>query len=314
MRLLDPQPEETIYDPTCGSGGMLMETINTIRARGEDHRTLRLYGQEVNLTTSAIARMNLYLHEIEDFKIVRGDTLRAPGLRNPNGTLQKFDVVIANPPFSLKNWGRDTWESDPRAFCGVPPKDKGDYAFIQHMISSMDEERGRVGVVMPLGALFRAGAEGSIRACLVEKDLLEAVIGLGPNLFYGAAIPVCLMIFRKEKTEERRKKVLFIDATKRIKTGRAQNELGDDDVDAILEAFHEGVDPDGDGGVNLRLVDLSEIEANGHDLNIGRYVAGAEAEAVDVTEALAAWQEARAERLAAEEAMIERLRAAGFDA
>ena len=174
-----------------------------------------------------------YLHQIEDFKIVRGDTLRAPGLRNPNGTLQKFDVVIANPPFSLKNWGRDTWESDPRAFCGVPPKDKGDYAFIQHMISSMDEERGRVGVVMPLGALFRAGAEGSIRACLVEKDLLEAVIRLGPNLFYGASIPVCLMIFRKEKVEERKNKVLFIDATERVKTGRAQNELGDDDVDAL---------------------------------------------------------------------------------
>ncbi|WP_027020279.1 type I restriction-modification system subunit M [Corynebacterium sputi] len=314
VRLLDPQPEETIYDPTCGSGGMLMETINAIRARGEDHRTLRLYGQEVNLTTSAIARMNLYLHEIEDFKIVRGDTLRAPGLRNPNGTLQKFDVVIANPPFSLKNWGRDTWESDPRAFCGVPPKDRGDYAFIQHMISSMDEERGRVGVVMPLGALFRAGAEGSIRACLAEKDLLEAVIGLGSNLFYGAAIPVCLMIFRNEKVEERRNRVLFIDATERVKTGRAQNELGDDDMDAILKAFHEGEDPDGERGVNLRLVDLSEIEANGYDLNIGRYVAGAEAEAVDVTEALTAWQEARAERLAAEEAMVERLKAAGFDA
>lgn len=196
----------------------------------------------------------------------------------------------------------------------MPPKDKGDYAFIQHMITSMDEEHGRVGVVMPLGALFRAGAEGSIRACLVEKDLLEAVIGLGTNLFYGAAIPVCLMIFRKQKIEERKNKVLFIDATQRIKTGRAQNELGDDDVEAILTAFHDGDDPDGEGGISLRLVDLAEIEENGYDLNIGRYVAGAETEAVDVTEALAAWQEARAERVAAEETLVERLKAAGFDA
>lgn len=154
VRMLDPQPGESIYDPAAGSGGMLVETINSVRAHGGDTRTLRLYGQEVNLTTAAIARMNLFLHEIEDFKIVRGDTLRSPGLRKPDGTISQFDVVIANPPFSLSNWGADLWAADPRSFCGVPPVKNGDFAWVQHMVSSMTEGTGRVGVVMPHGVLF----------------------------------------------------------------------------------------------------------------------------------------------------------------
>jgi len=149
VRILDPQPGETVYDPASGSGGMLVETIGAIRESKADTRTLRLFGQEVNLTTAAIARMNLYLHDIEDFKILRGDTLRDPRFREKNGDISTFDVVIANPPFSLKNWGADLWVTDPRAFCGVPPNRSGDYAWVQHMVSSMSSPSGRVGVVMP---------------------------------------------------------------------------------------------------------------------------------------------------------------------
>jgi type I restriction enzyme M protein len=314
VRLLDPQPGESVYDPACGSGGMLVETINTVREHGGDTRTLRLYGQEVNLTTSAIARMNLFLHDIEDFKIVRGDTLRQPGLRNPNGTISQFDVVIANPPFSLKNWGHETWASDPRAFCGVPPASYGDWAWLQHMIASMTEQAGRVGVVMPLGALFRGGQEGRIRKCVLDKDLIEAVIGMPTNLFYSTTIPVALLIFRKNKPTERQGKVLFVDASARFKALRNQNTMSDADIDAIRSAYADGEDIDGEGGLNLRLVDLAEIAANEHDLNIGRYIVSEAATEIDVETALAAYRDARVEFRAAELALDEKLRAAGFDA
>ena len=170
---------------------MLVETINTVRQHGGDTRTLRLYGQEVHLTTSAIARMNLFLHEIEDFKIVRGDTLRSPGLRESDGSLARFDMVIANPPFSLKNWGADTWSGDSRAIGGIPPTGNGDYAWVQHMVASMKPGTGRVGVVMPHGVLFRGGAEARIREALLTSDRLDAVIGLPANLFFSTSIPAC---------------------------------------------------------------------------------------------------------------------------
>lgn len=178
-RLLDPQPADTIYDPACGSGGMLVEAVNEVREAGGDVRTLRLYGQEVNLTTGAIARMNLFMHDIEDFKILRGDTLREPKFHDSAGHLSTYDVVIANPPFSLKNWGAEAWSRDPwqRSFCGTPPVGNGDFAWVQHMIRSMRPRSGRVGVVMPHGVLFRGGQEKAIRQCLVQGDLLEAVIG-----------------------------------------------------------------------------------------------------------------------------------------
>ena len=183
---------------------MLVETIGEVREQRGDPRTLRLYGQEVNLTTAAIARMNLFLHEIEDFAILRGDPLRDPLFRTKEGDLRRFDVVIANPPFSLKNWGSQNWVGDTRAFAGVPPNASGDFAWVQHMITSMRAETGRVGVVMPHGVLFRAGVEKDIRQRLVELDLLEAVIGLPANLFYSTPIPACLLIFRATKSPERR--------------------------------------------------------------------------------------------------------------
>jgi type I restriction enzyme M protein len=311
--ILNPQHGEEVYDPACGSGGMLVETINLVKSAGGDARTLRLYGQEINLTTSAIARMNLFFHDIEDSKILRGDVLREPKLHDAKGALRQFDVVVANPPFSLTNWGAEKWAADPRAFCGVPPATKGDYAFIQHMITSMKPVTGRVGVVMPHGVLFRGGAEAKIRQCLVEKDQLEAIIGLPPNLFYSTEIPACLLIFRAEKSEQRRNHILFIDAAARFVTARNQNTMSAADVEAVLAAYRTGEDPDGEGGVKVRLVPFDEIKSNGFDLNIGRYVKSASGDTSDLPTAISEYQAARAARVAAEERMFEVLTAAGIE-
>lgn len=315
VKILDPQPGDTVVDPACGSGGMLVETANAVRAAGGNPDSLRLNGQEVNLTTSAIAKMNLYLHGLEDFRIRRGDTFREPKFVD-RGRLETFDVVIANPPFSLQNWGAADWAKDPygRVICAVPPTKNGDYAWIQHMIASTKDETGRVGVVMPHGVLFRGGKEGDIRKCLLEKDLLEAVIGLPNNLFYSTSIPVCLLIWRKTKTPERRNKVLFIDASKRFKAGKNQNTMTEDDIETVLAAYQRGEDIDGDGGLNLRLVHMDEIATNNHDLNIGRYLQTEVAAEVDVEAALAAYQAARDELRAAERILDAKLKAAGFSA
>ena len=311
IRILAPRPGEAVYDPACGSGGMLVETINEIREAGGDSRTLRLYGQEVNLTTAAIARMNLFLHDLEDFRIVRGDTLRDPRFLQRAG-LRKFDVIVANPPFSLKNWGADTWANDPygRAFCGVPPISTADFAWVQHMVSSMNPETGRVGVVMPHGVLFRGGVEKSIRHCLIEQDRLEAVIGLPPNLFYSTVIPACLLIFRAEKPAGRRGHVLFIDGSACFTKGKNQNQLGDDDVTAIVSAYRDGAS---DGPhVRVRLIEHAEIKDNGWDLNLSRYIKIAMAEEISIDDALAKLAKAQAALHEAETKLSERLKAAGY--
>ncbi len=312
VRCLDPQPGESIYDPAAGSGGMLVEAINNVREHGGDTRTLRLYGQEVNLTTAAIARMNLFLHQLEDFKIVRGDTLRSPGLREPDGSIAKFDTVIANPPFSLKNWGADTWSGDPRAVGGIPPSGNGDFAWVQHMVASMTPITGRVGVVMPHGVLFRGGAEARIREVLLTTDRLEAVIALPANLFYSTTIPACVLVFRALKPAERRQHVLFVDGSARFVKGRNQNQMSDDDVAAIVQAYRSADDPVGASGARVRLVPLDEIKANDYDLNIGRYLKAAAADGVDLDTALQQYAEARAERIETERALFARLKAAGI--
>jgi type I restriction enzyme M protein len=271
--ILDPQEGESIYDPACGTGGMLLAAIDHVKDAGGDPRTFfgRIYGQEKNLTTSSVARMNLVLHGIEDFQIAREDTLRNPAFTNGAGGLATFDCVIANPPFSLEDWGREIWESDPwgRARYGLPPDSYGDYAFVQHMVASMAEgASGRLAVVLPQGALFREGAEGRIRESLLSEDLVEAVIGLAPNLFYGTQLAGAIMIVRRNKPPERRNKVLVIDAAGLFRKGRAQNFLDPEHGEQVVKWFESFKDVKD----RARVVSLREIEQEGCTLNISRYV------------------------------------------
>jgi type I restriction enzyme M protein len=272
VKILDPRERESIYDPACGTGGMLLEAINHVRACQGDDRTLwgKLFAQEKNLTTSSIARMNLFLHGASDFQVVRGDTLRQPAFFSGDN-LATFDCVIANPPFSLKKWGDEVWTSDPygRNFVGMPPAKNGDYAWVQHMIKSMAPGTGRMAVVLPHGALFRAGREGEIRKKILNMDLLDAVIGLGPNIFYGTGLAACILVFRHKKAAARKKKVMIVDASREFEIGRAQNELLPEHVDRIYGWYRAYKDADG----VARVVTLDEIAANDHNLNIPRYIA-----------------------------------------
>ncbi len=272
IEILDPQPGETIYDPACGTGGMLLEAVNHVRRTTGDVKMLRgkLYGQERNLTTSAIARINLFMHGVEDFEIVRGDTLRNPAFFEGD-RLAQFDCVIANPPFSLENWGEEIWTNDSfgRNFAGVPPAKSGDFAWVQHMIKSAAGGSGRMAVVLPHGALFRAGAEGQIRKRILEIGVIEAVIGMGPNLFYGTGLAACILIVRPRKPEQRKDKVLFIDASTLFKRGRNQNTLEPEHISQILELYHNYQSVAG----LAEVATLKEIERNDWNLNIPRYVA-----------------------------------------
>lgn len=312
-RLLDPKPGESIYDPACGSAGMLIEAVNEVAEVGGDTRTLRLYGQEVNLTTGAIARMNLFMHDIEDFRILRGDTLREPKFKSDEGSLTQFDVVIANPPFSLKNWGAETWTHDPfkRSFCGVPPTNNADLAWVQHMLASMKPETGRVGVVMPHGALFRGGQESHIRQCLLESDLLDAVVGLPSNLFYSTTIPAALLIFRAQKEKAREGHVLFVDGSALFVKDRNQNILRPEDAERILSAYRTTETPDDLPPV--RLVPLSEVKENDWDLNIGKYLRSVRAVQATVDFAYTELQEAHAALRLADAALAERMSEAGYE-
>lgn len=266
--ILDPKAGESVYDPACGTGGMLLECVDHLREKEEDYRTLKLHGQEKNLTSSAIARMNMFLHGMEDFKIVREDTLRNPAFFTSDG-LQKFDCVIANPPFSLKDWGADNWTNDPygRNIAGVPPKGNGDMAWVQHMISSMND-KGRMTVVLPHGVLFRKASEQRIRKALLEMDLLEAVIGLGPNIFYGTQLAACVLVFKKQKETNKQNKILFIDASDQIRVGRAQNFLEKEHVQQIFDWYRNFQDVEN----YVKVVDIEQIKENDYNLNIPLYI------------------------------------------
>jgi len=268
VRILDPHPGETVYDPACGSGGMLIEAIH--RMKNSDLSCGHIFGQEKNLTNAAIARMNLFLHGARDFNIMQGDTLRNPKIIQ-NGQLAKFDCVIANPPFSLDEWGAEIWESDPwgRNLWGTPSQSNGDYAWVQHMLASMKPETGRVGVVLPQGVLFRGNKDGQLRKKLLESDKLECVITLVGNLFYGAGVSACLLIFRDRKPAGRVGKVLMIDATKIFTAKRAQNELSDADVDAIYKLYAGYADVE----ECAKVVTMREIEAKDGTLAVNSYIA-----------------------------------------
>jgi type I restriction enzyme M protein len=312
--ILAPQEGETIYDPATGTGGMLLGAVAHVRDQGGDPRTFygKLYGQEKNLTTASVARMNLLLHGLEDFSIERGDTLRNPVFTDPStGGLATFDCVIANPPFSLKNWGREIWENDPwgRAFAGLPTDSSGDFAWVQHMVKSMAHGSGRMAVVLPQGALFRGGVEGKIRQELLKQDLVETVIGLAPNLFYGTGLAACILILRNRKAPERKEKVLIVDASELYRKGRAQNFLDPEHATEILvwvQGFADVKD-------RARVVSLDEIKAEDWTLNISRYVLppiGEDIPPLDV--AIEDFKEALAQARAAEDHLKDVMQAGGW--
>ena len=300
VELLAPTERMRICDPTAGSGGMLIECAHFIERRGGNPRNLTLHGQEKNLGTWAICKMNMLLHGLPDARIEKGDTIRDPKLVE-EAELLLYDRVIANPPFSLDEWGRDVAESDGygRFRFGVPPRTKGDLAFVQHMVAVLNAE-GRLGVVMPHGVLFRGSAEGKIRQGLLQEDLFEAVIGLAPNLFYGTGIPASILVLNRDKPAERKGKVLFIDASGEFEEGSNQNRLRDQDIEHISKAFHAYADVE----KYARVVPLTEIEQNDWNLNISRYVdTSDEEERIDVGEAVRNLREMEQERAAAEAKM-----------
>lgn len=269
--MLDVQPGESVYDPTCGSGGMLLSCITHLRNQKKEWRNVKLYGQERNLMTSSIARMNCFLHGIEDFQIERGDTLAEPKLVEGD-RLMRFDVVLANPPYSIKQWDRDAFASDPwgRNLYGTPPQGRADYAFQQHILQSLKPKTGRCAVLWPHGVLFRQ-EEADMRRKLIEADLIECVLGLGPNLFYNSPMEACVVVCRTQKTKARRGKILFINAVNEVTRERAQSFLTDEHLQRVVSAYQDFKDEPG----FTRVVPIEEIRAKEGNLSIPLYV-GAE--------------------------------------
>jgi len=267
--MLQPKSGESIYDPTCGSGGMLLSCVAHLRRLGQEWRNVRLYGPERNLMTSSIARMNCFLHGIEDFRIERGDTLSEPKLVEGD-RLMRFDVVLANPPYSIKQWDREAFASDPwgRNRYGTPPQGRADYAFWQHILLSMTPKAGRCAILFPHGVLFRQ-EEADMRRKLIEADLIECVLGLGPNLFYNSPMEACVVICRSAKPKQRRNKILFINAINEVTRERAQSFLTDGHIERIVAAYRDFADQPG----LARVASLEEIRAKDGNLSIPLYVA-----------------------------------------
>ncbi len=320
VECLRPSAGMSIYDPACGSGGMLLEAVRFIRRSGADvtpeggNRNpgpLALYGQEMNLNTWAICQMNLFLHGVDEAQVVRGDTLRHPkNVRR--GRLRTFDRVLANPPFSLKNWGYEEWRGGDafgRDRYGCPPRKYGDLAFVQHMLASL-APAGMLGVVVPHGILYRGGAEKVIRRGLVEDDLIEAVISLAPNLFYGTGITAGVLIINRRKRKGRRGKVLFVHGAGELTDGKNQNHLSDSNVERLANAFHAF----GDEPRFARVVEAEEIRSNDHNLSVSHYVRTyVEPEPVDMPAELKTLRSLRQARDLAESKMMDLIAELGYD-
>lgn len=266
--IADPQPGETVYDPTCGSGGLLLNAALQLKTAGKEYRTLKLYGQEINLITSSIARMNMFLHGMEDFNVVRGNTLSNPGLLE-NDELKTFNVILANPPYSIKQWDQKAWANDPygRNLWGTPPQGCADYAFQQHIHKSLDKRNGRSIVLWPQGLLDR-NSEDEIRIKMIENDTVEAVIGLGRKLFYNSGMESCLLISCTKKSKEKKNKVLFINATDLTIEEKNNSYLSEDHIQTIFTAYSKFSDIAG----LSKVVTSKEILANRGALNISYYV------------------------------------------
>lgn len=266
--MLKPQSGESVYDPTCGSAGMLISCIAYLKAQRKEWRNLHLYGQEINQLTSAIGRMNLFLHGIEDFHIVNDDTLKNPAFIE-GGTLKQFDICLANPPYSIKQWDRAAFENDKygRNFLGTPPQGRADYAFFQHILKSLKPETGRCAILFPHGILFR-NEEKEMRKKLIQSDMIECVIGLGPNLFFNAPMEACIVICRTEKRADRRGQVLFINAVKEVTRKNAQSYLEDAHIAHITSAYEHFVDEER----YAKIATIADIAERDYSLNIALYV------------------------------------------
>ena len=266
--ILQPKPNESIYDPTCGSGGMLVKCLDYLRSKGQPWQGVKVFGQEINALTSSIARMNLYLNGVEDFSIVNADTLEKPGFVD-GSHLRKFDIVLANPPYSIKQWNREKFMNDKwgRNFLGTPPQGRADYAFFQHILASMDDKTGRCAILFPHGVLFR-DEEQTMREELIKLDYLDCVIGLGPNLFFNASMEACIIICRKEKSSERKGKVLFIDAKDEVTRKNAESYLEQHHIKKIVDAYNAFTDIDG----FTKVVDNAAISSNRALISIQSYV------------------------------------------
>lgn len=266
--ILQPKPDESIYDPTCGSGGMLVKCLDYLRTKGQPWQGVKVFGQEINALTSSIARMNLYLNGVEDFSVVCADTLERPAFVD-GSRLRKFDIVLANPPYSIKQWNREKFMNDKwgRNFLGTPPQGRADYAFFQHILASMNDKTGRCAILFPHGVLFRK-EEQEIRKNLVEKDLIECVIGLGPNLFYNSPMEACILICRTNKSDDYKNKIVFINAINEVVRKNAESYLTDEHICRIREAYFGHTDVE-----NLcKVVTSEEVLNRNADLNISLYV------------------------------------------
>ena len=285
--ILQLQPHESIYDPTCGSGGMLIKSLTYLKDKGEEWRDVKVFGQEINAGTSAIARMNLYLHGIHDFSIVNDDTLERPAFTK-GGRVQQFNVVLANPPYSIKTWNREMFSHDKwgRNFLGVPPQGRADYAFFQHILASLDEENGRCAILFPHGVLFRK-EEAELRKNLVESDLVECVIGIGRNLFFNSCMDACIIICRKNKGN-RRNKVLFINAKEEVTRKNAESYLEPKHIEKIRSAYESFTDIDN----FAKVASKEDILANNAKLSIALYVKNTNADDdLDSEECISSWIE-----------------------
>ncbi|MCJ7447744.1 MAG: type I restriction-modification system subunit M [Bacteroidales bacterium] len=267
-QITNPQPGESIYDPTCGSGGILLSSALHVKEQGKEYRTLKLYGQELNLMTSAMARINMFMHNVDEFLIVQGDTLDNPQILE-NDELRKFDVIMANPPYSVKKWNREKWINDPfgRNIWGTPPQGCADYAFQQHIMKSLKEDTGRCVILWPHGVLFR-DAESEIRKKMIENDYVDAVIGLGKNLFYNSSMESCLLVCRMKKPMERKGKIIFIDAKDELRIERTNAWLEPHNIKKISETYLSLKEIDGFS----KLVSLQEVLNNNGNMNIQLYV------------------------------------------
>lgn len=267
--ILQPKPNESIYDPTCGSGGMLVKCLDYLRKKGEPWQGVKVFGQEINILTSAIARMNLYLNGVQDFSIACADTLEHPAFVD-GSQLRKFDVVLANPPYSISQWNREKFMSDKwkRNFLGTPPQGRADYAFFQHILASMDENTGRCAILFPHGVLFR-DEEKDLRKALIERDLIECVIGLGPNLFYNSPMEACIIICRNKKLDESKNKIVFINAVNEVVRKNAESYLTVEHISKIRNAYFEHKDVED----FCKIVANKDVLKKGGSLNISLYVA-----------------------------------------